>query len=409
MELRLALDPADLDRFRNNPILKTFKRGRPRNRAERAESPAPIRLNHSVYTLVGGAWSAEMRICHGEREGKPVCNVALTLLTGPPAPLCALLQALADSVPFAVDDGSSPVTSPVKAKPPLLQEGMEAGEAFSLIATSAIAHLGANQRYLLQTGEPEAVHQMRVAVRRLRSAMTMFKALLGDPASEALRPELRWLQQTLGAARDWDVLLADTVTPLRALFDEEEGFEKLCLAIEGKRQNVRDHALAELDGPRLTRLMLQLTFWSEGAGEGADLSRQPVGNLARAILEQRHKKVKKQIKHLAQLSAEDRHNCRIAVKKLRYAVDFFSGLFPGKSAQRLLPLLANLQDRLGTLNDLVTAKTKLEELVLAEGAADMAWTAGQVMGWQTSRSSGLLTKAQQDWEAIERLPAFWRG
>ena len=405
MELRLALNPADLDRFRNNPILKTFKLGRPRNRVERAESG---RLNHSVYDLGGGAWNAEMRICHGERDGDPVCHAVFALLAGPAAPLCALLQALADSVNFAVGDRSSAATSPVKARPPLLQEEMEAGESLASIAMSAIAHLSANLDYLLRTGEPEAIHQMRVAVRRLRSSMTMFKALLDDPVSEALRAELRWLQQTLGAARDWDVLLADTVAPLRDLFGESAGFEKLCLAIAGRRQDIRAQALAELGGPRLTRLMLQLAFWADGAGKESELSRRPVGELARAILEQRHKKVKKQIKHVAALSVEDRHRCRIAVKKLRYAVDFFSGLFPGKRSQRLLPLLSNLQDRLGTLNDMVTAKSKMEELVLADGAADMAWAAGQVIGWHMARSSSLLTKAEQDWQAVERLPAFWR-
>ena len=408
MEFRIALDPDNLERFRNNPVLKTFKLGRPRNRVERAVSPVPLHLSHSVYALGGGAWSAEMRVCHGEQDGRPVCYAIVTLLDGPAAPLCALLQGLADSVPFAVGDGSSPASSPVKARPPLLEEEMEAGEAFALIAASAIAHLSANHFYLMQTGEPEAVHQMRVAVRRLRSSMTMFKALLDDPASDSLRPELRWLQQTLGGARDWDVLLADTVAPLKELFGESSGFEKLCLAIADCRQAARAHALAELGGPRLTRLMLQLAFWADGAGKGREMSRQPVGELARAILDNRFHKVKKRIRHLAELSAEDRHECRIAVKKLRYAVDFFSALFPAKRSQRLLPLLSTLQDRLGVLNDMVTARSKMEELVLAEAAADMAWAAGQVIGWHTARSSGLLAKAQDDWHAAERLPAFWR-
>lgn len=393
MELRIALNPADLDRFRNNPVLKAFELGRPRNR---------------VYALGSGVWRAEMRLNHGEENGTPFCSAIFTLLDGPSAPLCALLQALAGSVNFAVGEETSAATSPVKAKPPLLQEEMEAGDAFAVVAASAIAHLSANQSYLLQTGEAEAIHQMRVAVRRLRSAMTMFKLLLNASDNDALRPELRWLQQTLGAARDWDVLLADTVAPLKDLFGESAGFEKLCLAIAGRQQEVRAHALAELGGPRLTRLMLQLAFWAEDAGKGTELSRQPVGDLARAILQQRYHKVKKRIKHLAELPAAERHECRIAVKKLRYAVDFFSGLYPAKKSQRLLPLLSNLQDRLGALNDLATARIKMEELVLTEDAADMAWAAGQVMGWHNSRSSALLEKAQQDWEAAERLPAFWR-
>jgi hypothetical protein len=240
MELRIALAPADLDRFRHNAILKTFKLGRPRNRVESAVSPVPLRLNHSLYVLGGNAWRAEMRLCHGEQDDRPVCHATFTLLDGPARPLCALLQALAGTVPFTLGDGAPPASAPVKAKPPMLAGDMEASEAFSLIAASAIAHLSANQGYLLQSGEADAIHQMRVAVRRLRSSMTMFKLLLGDPVSQALGPELRWLQRSLGAARDWDVLLADTVMPLKELLGDRVGFDKLCFAIIRRRQQAPD-------------------------------------------------------------------------------------------------------------------------------------------------------------------------
>src|SRR5579859_1327131 len=246
MELRIDLASDDLDRFRGHSTLKAFKRGRPRNSIERSESR---RLHSSVYELGGGAWKAEMEICHGEQDGAPVCFAAFRLTEGPSAPLCALLQAMAEAVPFSVNpDGSRPA-KPVKAKPPLLHRAMEADEAFRLIAASAISHLSVNGDYLKRTGDPEAVHQMRVGLRRLRAAMTMFKPLLGDPVSQSLRSELRWLQQTLGAARDWDVLLADTVAPLEEQFGGMSGYHKLCAAIDRCRQEARSLALKELALP----------------------------------------------------------------------------------------------------------------------------------------------------------------
>jgi len=409
MELRIALNPADLDRFRAHSILKTFRNGRPRNSVEQGDTPHSFRLTRSVYALGGGAWSAGMVIRHGLMAGIPVCFADFRLLSGPPAPLCALLMALADAVPFEVGGGDPTLPpAPIKAKPPPLLDSMGCGEGFALIADSAIAHLAANHDCLMRTGEAEAIHQMRVALRRLRSAMSMFREILDDPESVDLRPELQWLQRTLGAARDWDVLLAETVVPLQELFGGTAGYEKLCLAIADRRQRARASALADLATPRMTRLMLRLAFWCDAVGRSHPQADRPVGELARAILDKRHRKIKKQMDHFGELSIDGRHQCRIDIKKLRYAVDFFAGLFPAKRGQRLLPLLAALQDRLGALNDIAVARSTIEALVLEEGAADMAWAAGQLMGWHAGRSSGLLAQIVKDWDAVERLPAFWR-
>lgn len=404
MELRIDLSSDDLDRFRGNSTLKVFKRGRPRNSLEHSESR---RLHHSVYQLGGGAWSAEMDICHGEWNGAKVCFADLRLTEGPSAPLCALLQAMADAVPFTVNADPSRPTRPVKAKPPLLERSMESAEAFRLIAASAIEHLSLNGDYLQRTGDPEAVHQMRVAVRRLRAAMTMFKPLLGDPVSQSLRVELRWLQQGLGDARDWDVLLADTVAPLEGVFGDTPGYHQLCAAIDRRRQERRAAALRELAGPRLTRLILQLTFWCEGAGGGQPHSAAPIAHLARAILRKRYRKIRKVMPLLNDLSPEERHQCRIDIKKLRYAVDFFSSLFPAKRTQRLAALLASMQDKLGALNDLATASDKIGKLVIEEKSAEMALAAGQLLGWHIARSPELLSEVHDSWAAAEKLKAFW--
>jgi len=403
MDLSIALNTADLDRFRSHSILKDFKRGRPRNRLERDTG-----LNCSVYDLGGHAWTAEMTIRRRKQEDLAVCTVRFHLLEGPSAPLCALLQALAEAVPFRVEGEVFQATKPVKAKPPPLQRELEAGEACRLIVAGSISHLSANSDYLSRSDDPEAVHQMRVAVRRLRAAMTMFRPLLGDPVSDSLRGELRWLQQTLGAARDWDVLLADTVAPLKEMFGEVPGYHKLCSAIDQRRKEARDGALKQLNTPRLTRLMLQLAFWAEDAGSGQELSERPVTDLARAILHKRHSKIRKTMKHLCELSPEERHTCRIEIKKLRYAVDFFSSLFPAKRTQRLLPLLASMQDKLGALNDLNTAKDKLGNLVLEQKDADMAWAAGQMLGYHTGRAPKLLSQVLDDWSAVEKLPPLWK-
>ncbi len=419
MELRLSLAPADLNRFRSHPVLRSFKQGRPRNQSDHGEilageSAHPFRLTRSHYALAGNAWAARMVISHGTLNETAFCFVDLHLAEGTGAPLCALLQALADTVPFSVSrvelagliPGHHPAS--VKSKPPPLLPGMSAADGFSRIAVSAYEHLLINHDCLIRRNAAESIHQMRVALRRLRSAMTMFKEMLTDPASDVLRAELRWLQQTLGAARDWDVLLADTVAPLEELLGNLAGYEKLCALIAARRQRARADALAELAKPRLTKLMLQLAFWTERAGADHPLAQRLVSDLARVILDKRHRKVRREMARFSDLSVEGRHQCRIDIKKLRYAVDFFAGLYPARRGQRLLPLLAGLQDRLGTLNDVAIARDKLETLVMEDGSAELAWAAGQLIGWHLGRAGRLLDQIQDDWLAVERVPPFWR-
>jgi len=419
MDLRLTLAPTDLNRFRRQTVLRAYLRGRPRNSVERGlagdgEAALPYRLNRSTYALAGGSWSAAMIVSHGEVGAEPFCFVDIRLLEGPGAQLCALLQALAELVPFAVSRLDLPLLLPghlpaaIKSRPPPLDAAMTAAQAFGQIAASAFAHLAANHDCLRLRDTADSIHQMRVALRRLRSAMSMFKEMLDGPETESLRDEWRWLQQTLGAARDWDVLLADTVAPMRETLGGLAGYERLCALIADRRQRARAVALAELAAPRLPKLMLRLGLWIESAGKDSPLGAKPVAELARLILDKRHRRVRREMARFPELSIEGRHQCRIDIKKLRYAVDFFASLYPVKRGQRLLPLLAALQDRLGALNDVAVAREKLEALVLQDGSADLAWAAGQLVGWHAGHSGRLLEQVQRDWSAVEKTPAFWR-
>ena len=411
MELRVAIDPASLRRFRSHPVLKSLTLGNPRNRVETGTlaDDRPFRLVRSAYLLGGRAWQAEMVIVHGS----DICYADFRLTEGPAEPLLTLLQAMSETASFAlVPQNRNPLAGPpppfLKSPAATLHRGMSAAEAFSAIAAASAAHLTANHECLRHAEAPEAVHQMRVALRRLRSAMSMFKEMLAGPETEALRGELRWLQQTLGAARDWDVLLADTVAPLREPLGELPGYERLCGLIAERRQEARQLAMAELATPRLPKLMLRLAFWIARAGQDSPQAGQPVPELARAVLDKRYRRVRKDMTRFNELSIEGRHQCRIDIKKLRYAADFFSGLYPAKRGQRLMPLLASLQDRLGALNDVAVARDKLEALVLRDGSAELAWAAGQLIGWHAGRSGRLLEQVLTDWAAVEKIPAFWR-
>ncbi|MEX2693612.1 CHAD domain-containing protein [Rhizobium mongolense] len=84
---------------------------------------------------------------------------------------------------------------------------MDASSAFQAISFSCVRHFRLNEELLRSKGNPEALHQMRVALRRLRSAFSLFKAIIPGGEPRRLKEELRWLAVVLGEARNVDVLL----------------------------------------------------------------------------------------------------------------------------------------------------------------------------------------------------------
>lgn len=292
---------------------------------------------------------------------------------------------------------------------------MSAEQAFRAIARSCFAQLLLNQDCLGETRDAEAVHQMRVALRRLRSAMTLFKGLLETAETDWLRGELRWLLEPLGRARDCDVFLAEVIDPLTARFGSEIGFQRLRDDIMTEGRQAYDAVLALLAQPRLTHLILRLGRWIEAGdwttGESVDHQARlamPVEQLALAALTKRERQIHRAMRHLDEQTVETRHQARISIKKLRYYVDFFQTLFQTGKIKRLSAALAVLQDRLGLLNDIAVAEKRLHDR--AEGAHDneRLWTAGMIAGWHAARVDGLLIKAMADWRRYSALPHPWR-
>jgi CHAD domain-containing protein len=416
---------------------KAAAQNRSTDRLEIAPAPLPelpqialqprfrYRLTRSFCLIGGNHWQAEMHIERGDLWPTPdlegpataFCQISFHLLQGHGAPLAALLRALAETLPLRLTSGQAwdaahdalrpGARKAVKAKPPPLPPDCANRQALRLIGRAGLAHLLANQACLLDNGDPEAVHQARVALRRLRSALSLFKPLLNDPESEAVRGELRWMQHCLGAARDNDVLLADIILPLERLYHGEPGYAALIGEIGRRRQEARSAMREQLKTPRFTQCLLRLACWIEEVGHDHPLRDTPLRNLALATLTRRYRQVRKRMMHFHALDETARHACRIEVKKLRYALDFFSGVLADGRSQKFSAQLAALQDRLGRLNDIATARHSLQQIVLSSGQAELGWAAGQIAGWHQHRVADLLDQAWEGWHAMEKLPPFW--
>src|SRR5204862_1765159 len=125
------------------------------------------------------------------------------------APLSLLAESKAERG-YRLRDGSSPSAS--KAPPVELEADSDARSAFRVLAASALDHLMANQPATIRGEQVEGVHQMRVAVRRLRSLLILFGSCLEPHVSTRFETELKRLGEVLGTARDWDVFVTETLS-----------------------------------------------------------------------------------------------------------------------------------------------------------------------------------------------------
>lgn len=302
----------------------------------------------------------------------------------------------------------------VKAQSILLEPKQNVAESFQAIARSCLGHLLANQDCVSQYRDEEGVHQMRVALRRLRSAINVFSSLVGTPALEDLKDEMRWLMSQLGPVRDTDVFIGEILDPVAKRHAQDSGIDELVALYHTNKALYYDQALDALASPRFATLILRLAAWIEdgewltgpGFAERAELA-EGIKDFAIADLARRHRKVLKAGRQLADLPPAERHAERIRIKRLRYSGEFFQSLFGGKKTRKYLTGLATLQDLLGKMNDIHVAHTLLSGAVDATAQPRLGWAAGLVAGWHDSRYDPLLAELLDEWQKFETLAKFW--
>ncbi|WP_300753907.1 CYTH and CHAD domain-containing protein [Janthinobacterium sp.] len=281
-----------------------------------------------------------------------------------------------------------------KARPVVLDAAMTVEEVFLAIVTNCLAQVGANQDGVIQGEDVESLHQMRVGLRRLRSALGMFKSLLALPVE--LQGELDWLSGALGEARDWDVLAGHTLAQLDGDADAGFGPGALAQLTQAARGQAHEkHALAAqaVASSRYTALMLCLQRWLHGRGWRS--SRTPrqlqrldagVQGFAQRTLRADQRRLMKRGKRLLHATPQQRHRVRIAAKKTRYATEFFASLLNNGKVQPYVGRLSLLQDELGAMNDVRVADRLLQEL--PDGQADLQVHAAFIRGYLAARAQG---------------------
>ena len=352
------------------------------------------------------------------RRRTPLCELELELKSGSPSALFALARDLARWLPLAPEVRSkaergyvlwrreSP-TKPSVAGPLALHNRVTAAEAMSKIVGNGLTHLHGNWEAARASThyDPEHIHQMRVASRRLRTAFTVFGQVDRELKAHPVVAELRWLGGLLGEARNWDILLAETFPKSLATFPDEPALTALLRQATIRRRRTRAALGRALYSARYLALVLNLSEFVIAVRERPALS-VAVAPVAAMMLTRRHKQLRKRARHLLDLSMTERHALRIAAKKMRYAAEFFGSLFKGATLDRFRRRFGQLQKVLGALNDLATTRGLLSELD-AGADGDSQRALGLCVGWSAGVEEGSLTELARCWKAVARAPRFW--
>jgi CHAD domain-containing protein len=306
-----------------------------------------------------------------------------------------------------------------KSDPLVLPPEGSAEDAIVEAVSNGLAHLTNNEACVLARSHPEGVHQMRVAVRRLRSRIALYNGLLlPENKSRKLTGELKWLIGSLGPARDWDVFVTETMAPALKLLPDDRDLAFLRRHAVARQDRGYKIAQAALRSRRYARLKTRLAAWAETrawrqaadglASKGA--LDAPVRLFAARVLEARHRKVLRHGEHIHAMDAGERHQLRIQIKKLRYAVEFLESLFSGNAVKPYLAALKRLQDSLGAMNDLFVARTLTEELCRTTRGTRkkvrMAYASGLIVGCAAHQHEQA-TQLPAAWTQFTSREAFW--
>lgn len=326
---------------------------------------------HRTTWLIRGTAGAQIEVSvdvgevrAGERT-QPIHEIELELKAGQPDALYALALEWAgqfDFLPFDVSKAERGVrlahgedTAPVKSVSLVLDRFMSVEEGFATICQACLAQFQANLPGVLASDDIEYVHQARVALRRLRAALRLNRKACALP--DELMDGLRALAAALGPARDWDVLCVETLPAIAPHHPDSDAWQRGLVALESHRAEVRAAMQAALVQAHPGAWLLALQRWLQQHGWRAVPEAQrfvqlsPLDKWARRALQKGHRPIVRGARDFAQLQPLQRHALRIAIKRQRYAAEFFQTLFSGPRQLRYLTVLRDAQDSLGRAND----------------------------------------------------------
>jgi inorganic triphosphatase YgiF len=348
-------------------------------------------------------------------ERSPILEVELELKQGKALHLYELALALQADIPLHIENISKaqrgyayflPPPPPIisQARTVALHAKIPTHAASLLIARECLRHLQSNQDMVLHGADPEGVHQMHIAIRRLRTALKIFKL-----KELYLNNELGWISTALGNVRDWDVFLSETLpVAFHELSPSESHF-----ALQERATSAQTRAHSELrqslESQRYQRLLLTLGAWLETEN---DASKKPqddenIGKLAKRHLQKSYAKLKEYGKTLRELDLEQLHKARIQAKHLRYAMEFLVQALAEKNSSAnshaFIGKLALLQKALGIRNDIAMTEKLVTQLEHGSTNDNLREAVRLIMQWNKTRTPKADKQIYRVWRDLKHL------
>lgn len=351
----------------------------------------------------------------GERF-EEICEIGLELNAGNPASLFEFALELQKTIPLKLEykspaergydlflDKAAAAATPAVAI--ALHKKTSVSAACKEIVRGCLRQMQANARGVAAgEADSEYLHQLRVALRRMRSSFSVFSDYFGKAVFSGFSSELGWLAGELGPARNWDIFMLETFPQVLTALPAEPGLPALQQAAESKRQASLNRAVAAVTSQRYQVLLLKL-----GAALNDDSWPAPgaasllsISDFAKRILDQRYRNFTRRGKNLEALPRDKLHALRIAGKKLRYAAEFFVPIYPARDARSYLEAMSALQDALGAINDGATTSQLLQEFSGAHAEASCL-----IRGWIACRTGQRVAELGPQWKRFKSAPLFW--
>src|SRR5215468_583730 len=297
-------------------------------------------------------------------------------------------------------------TEPERARPASVSHKDSSRKALSSMLDSAVRQVLVNRRAVLETDDPEASHQLRIGLRRLRSALRALRPVADRSSLHAFERSARDMGRSVGLLRDADVLISGIHAPVEGAATDKTGFAELHEALVRNREARRDEVRQVLGGPQWVKLQLYLTLWPRLLEEIDGLNK-PITKHARKVLAKAWKKPGKLGRHLERLNSAQRHEMRKALKKLRYQAEFMAPLFDKREGERFIHQLKALQDVFGYINDVRLAPRLIEIQRERQAGSDAARAASYTVGHHDAEAAHIWRRAGKAWRKLECSPQFW--
>ncbi len=368
LEWRVAQDRPDLAKLAN--LARELDLPRASLRRLRAVFTTDVTRTEIALRLDGTECLAALDRGHVVADARriPLSELELELRVGSAVPIYRLALALHRDVPMLVSVqskaevgellafGGMPATP--KATMPTARAEQTVGDAFRGLVQATVSHWLANQAAAL-AGDAEGVHQMRIAIRRLGTVFNLFRCYVAPGVEKQARAELSRFARVLGEARDWDVLIDQTLARAARNPRLREAAHTVAAAAEAFRERAHRRAAQAIQAPGYTSFLLRLSAqleeqrWLAGVEGGHQAS---IAAAADRLVKRQARKARKAGRKIARLDAAARHDLRKKLKKLRYSVEFLRGLYAEPAVERYLRRLKRVLDRLGAANDLAVAE-----------------------------------------------------